>query len=121
MALPGGFALQEATHLFKGLRNRETDRPSAMSRLYASARFMPSDHMSRLSHDSGRLILGVKSRSPMSGRKFYPLAGAVLTPAPPQTGKTATIALNLLRPGGAGFGRSTIFVDPRGAPWSVTA
>ena len=51
----------------------------------------------------------------------YPLAGAALTLAPPRSGKTATVALNLLRPGGAGFRESTIVVDPRGELWCVTA
>ena len=114
-------AVDQAVRLLKGFGATEAGRPRAKSRLYGSARLMPKHHMRRLSREPGGVILGAESRSPKSRLVSYPLAGHALTVAPPRTGKTATVALNLLRPGGAGFGGSAIVVDPRGELWCVTA
>ena len=77
--------------------------------------------MPRRSLEPGGIIPGAESKSPKSREVSDPLAGHALTVAPPRTGKTATVALNLLRPGGSGFGGSTILVGPRGELWCVTA
>ena len=115
------FAAEQAFRLLQGLGKPETGRPRAKSSLYGSARFMPRHHMRRLSRQPGGLILGAETRSPRSRLVSYPLAGSALTLAPPRTGKTATVALNLLRPDSASFRGSTIVIDPRGELWCITA
>ena len=115
------FAVDQAVRLLNGRGETEAGRPRARSRLYGSARFMPNHHMRRLSREPGGIVPGAESKSPRSRLVSDPLDGHALTLAPPRTGKTATIAPKLLRPGGAGFGGSTIVVDPRGELWCVTA
>ena len=115
------FAAEQAFRLIQGLGKPETGRPRAKSSLYGSARFMPRHHMRRLSRQPGGLILGAETRSPRSRLVSYPLAGSALTLAPPRTGKTATAALNLLRPDSSSFHGSTIVIDPRGELWCITA
>lgn len=120
-ALAAGLALAEVRRLAARLAFRGADRRRARSRLHGAARFMPTKNIRRLTRAPGGLILGAETKSPRSRLVSYPLSGAALTLAPPRTGKTATVALNLLRPGGAGFGGSTVVIDPRGELWCVTA
>ena len=63
------------------------------------------------------LILGQEGRDSGSPLVIMPLEGSAITLAPPRTGKGATIALNMLLPGGRGFTGSTVLIDPRGEIW----
>ncbi|MDE0240639.1 MAG: type IV secretory system conjugative DNA transfer family protein [bacterium] len=96
------------------------DRRRAKSSLYGKADFMGRGDRRRLSRGAGLLLgqAGPKARSPLIA---WPLEGSAITVAPPRTGKGATIALNLLSPGGRGPQGSTILIDPRGETFCVVA
>ena len=115
------FAGDSIVGLLRKAGARASERQRAKSKLYGSARFMPRANMRKLSTSPGGLILGAEERSQRSRLVSYPLEGAALTLAPPRTGKTALVALNLLRPGESGFAGSTIIVDPRGELWCIAA
>ncbi len=119
--LSGLFAGDSIVGLARKANARATQRERAKTNLYGAARFMPRENMRKLSKTAGGMILGAEDKSKRSRLVSYPLEGAALTLAPPRTGKTAVVALNLLRPGDFGFRGSTIIVDPRGELWCITA
>ena len=93
---------------------------SADSELYGKARVLPRRYLHRLAKRRG-ILLGGWGRGRNALLIAYPLEGSALTVAPPRSGKSATIALNLLSPDSRGFEGSCVIIDPRGELWCVAA
>ena len=96
------------------------ERRRSRSTLYGRARLMGQADRRQLARGAG-LLLGQATRRPRSPLIAWPLEGSAITLAPPRTGKGATIALNLLSPGGRGPRGSTIVIDPRGESYCIAA
>ena len=108
-------ALQALQRLLRRARRQRAD-----SDLYGRASFLGRRYMRRLARRRG-ILLGQWGRGPRAPLIGWRLEGSAMTIAPPRTGKGATIALNMLSPGGRGFAGSTVLIDPRGEIWCVAA
>ena len=120
--LEGCFALAQAGRLFRCLQGgRDRSQACEIQPLRRRA-LHAAGEVAQAERGAGRA--DPRRREPVSheppGLEAARSCGADAgTPAAP--GRPATVALNLLRPGGAGFGGPTIVVDPRGELWCVTA
>ena len=98
-------------------------RRRAKSDLHGTANFMTRHEIRKLGNrrSANNIILGAEPGMFGSRLVTYELRGSVTTLAPPRTGKTVLIILNLLDPGRIGWHGSTVTMDPRGNIYAVTA
>ena len=115
------FAASVGLGLLFGGRSAEKGRRRSESELFGKSRFMSARNMRRMSKHGG-IILGAMTRGRSGELARYLLEGAMVTLAPPRTGKTALIIANLLACEEGGLWRgSTVLMDPRAELFMVTA
>ena len=115
------FAIAVSTTAVFGMGGVEHGRKRSQSELFGKSRFMARRKLREMTAHGG-VVLGVMDKGGNGALVGYPLEGAIVTAAPPRTGKTALIAANLLAPGRLGFVKgSTVIMDPRGELFFVAA
>ena len=115
------FAIAVSMTVVFGVGGLEQGRKRSESELFGKSRFMARRKLREMTAHGG-IVLGAMDKGGRGELVSYPLEGAIVTTAPPRTGKTALLAANLLGKGDLGFVKgSTVIMDPRGELFFVTA